>query len=227
MTQRWAPIAAPLEHVIVPPKNPASTYPTLILLHGRGADATDLLQLANELNVGNFLILAPQAPYTFGTPFGMGYAWYEMDTDGDPDPASLQPSLAQVHGFLESISAGYPVDVDRVFLVGFSQGALMSLTTGLKHPNRLAGVIALSGYLPASIDLADRAGLKQLSVFLGHGVSDTIIPVANGREARDRLMAAGAEVTYREYPAPHTITSAEVQDIQDWIEQRLDMVPRQ
>ena len=226
MTQRWAPIAAPLEHIIIAPQRPASTYPTLILLHGRGANASDLLPLANELNLGDFLVLAPQAPYEFGTPPGTGYAWYEMNMNGDPDPARLESSLAQLHGFLEAISSGYPVDRARLFLFGFSQGALMSLAAGLKQPDRLGGVIALSGYLPDSIDLEDHAGLEKLSMFLGHGVSDTIIPVSNGREARDRLTAAGVQVTYREYPAAHTITPAEVQDIEEWIGRRLEMISR-
>ncbi len=219
---RWNPISASLAHVVVPPRSKSESYALLVLLHGRGADAHDLLPLADELGRDDLLVLAPQAPYALPGPFGMGYAWYDMHDIGDPDPATFAPSLAQLRKFLDAAVAGYPVDADRVFLLGFSQGAVMSLATALTDPRRLAGVVALSGYLPEAISGAEGGSAQDLPVFVGHGRADPLISVSEGRKARDVLTAAGADVTYREYSVEHRIAPDELEDIRHWLGARLD-----
>ena len=225
MTAPWTPISAPLEHLVGPPTTVSDAYATLVLLHGRGADAQDLMPLVAELGRDDLLILAPQAPYALPGPFGIGYAWYDMHEIGEPDPASFAPSLGLLRQFLEAAIAGYPVATDRLFLLGFSQGAVMALAVGLAEPKRLAGVIALSGYLPVAVDAAASADIGRLSVFIGHGNADPLIPVDEGRHARDALTAAGADVTYGEYPTAHRIAPAELEDIRTWIDTRLDATP--
>ena len=225
MTAPWTPISAPLEHVVAAPRTISKAYAMLVLLHGRGADAQDLLPLAAELGREDLIVLAPQAPYALPGPFGMGYAWYDMHEIGEPDPATFAPSLERLRQFLDTAIAGYPVSPERVFLLGFSQGAVMALGVVLTDPSCLAGVVALSGYLPMTADAAQRADLGRLPVFVGHGDADPLIAVDEGRRARDVLTAAGADVSYREYPTAHRITPAELHDIRAWIDDRLGAVP--
>jgi len=221
----WNPIPAPLAHLVVPPRSHSESYALLVLLHGLGADAHDLLPLADELGRDDLLVLAAQAPYTLAGPFGTGYAWYDMHDVGDPDPTTFAPSLAQLREFLDVAVAGYPVDADRVFLLGFSQGAVMSLATALTDPGRLAGVIALSGYLPEAISGAEGGSVDNLPVFIGHGAADPLISVTEGRKARDVLTTAGADVTYREYSVEHRIAPDELDDIRHWLDARLNATP--
>ena len=220
--ERWDPIPAPLEHLIAPPPRDSETYALLVLLHGRGADAHDLLPLANELGRDDLLVVSPQAPYALPGPFGMGYAWYDMHDIGDPDPTTFDPSLTQLRGFLDAAIEGYPVDADRVFLLGFSQGAVMSLATALTDSRHLAGIVALSGYLPEAVSGAPGGTLNRLAIFVGHGSDDPLIPVSEGRKAHDVLIAKGADVTYREYSVAHRIAPDELGDIREWLGARLD-----
>ena len=224
----WDPIPAPLEHLIAPPSRVAETYALLVLLHGRGADAHDLLPLAHELGRDDLLVVSPQAPYALPGPFGMGYAWYDMRDLDDPEPTTFEPSLARLREFLDAVVAGYPVDLERVFLLGFSQGAVMSLATASTDPRPLAGVVALSGYLPGAVSRAEGGRLVDLSIFVGHGNADPLIPVTEGHNVRDVLTAKGANVTYREYSVAHRIAPDELDDIRDWLGARLDAAePRQ
>ncbi len=222
---RWEPIPAPLEHLIVPPRTDSESYALLVLLHGRGADAHDLLPLANELGRDDLLVVSPQAPYALPGPFGIGYAWYDMHDIGDPDPVTFEPSLTRLREFLDAVVAGYPVDADRVFLLGFSQGAVMSLATASTDSRRLAGVVALSGYLPESVERAPGGNLDDLPVFIGHGNVDPLIPVTEGHNARDVLIAKGADVTYREYSVAHRIAPEELDDVREWLATRIDAAP--
>lgn len=221
----WGPISAPLEHLIAPPRRESETHALLMLLHGRGADAHDLMPLANELGRDDLLVVSPQAPYALPGPFGIGYAWYDMHDIGDPDPATFEPSLARLREFIDGVVAGYPVDEERVFLLGFSQGAVMSMATASTDPRRLAGVVALSGYLPESVVCAEGGNLDDLPIFIGHGNADPLIPVSEGHKARDVLTAKGADVSYREYSVAHRIAPEELDDIREWLGARLGAAP--
>lgn len=224
-TEGWDPIPASLEHLVAAPPRVCESNALLVLLHGRGADAHDLLPLASELGRDDLLVVSPQAPYALPGPFGIGYAWYDMHDIGDPDPVTFEPSLARLREFLDEVVSGYPVDAQRVFLLGFSQGAVMSLATASTDPRRLAGVVALSGYLPESVVCAEGGNLADLPIFIGHGNADPLIPVTEGHKARDVLTAKGADVTYREYSVAHRIAPEELDDIREWLGAQLGAAP--
>jgi phospholipase/carboxylesterase len=213
-------IEAPLHYEVAPPSQPGSAHPTLVLLHGRGANAADLLPLAPELVGDDWLTLAPQAPYELRGVFGLGYAWYHFKENGHPKQPGFDQALDRLAGFLEAIRQGYAIHPERLFLLGFSQGAVVSLAAALQGLDRVAGVVALSGYLAESVTLAGDAGRSAPPVFMGHGTLDDLIPVEAGRQTRDWLTAHGVEVSYREYSAGHGITPDEVEHIRTWLADR-------
>ncbi len=221
MKQFPAKIDGVLAHEVIAPWRQAEAYPTVVLLHGRGATAGDLLPLAPELGRDDLLAIAPQAPYELRGPFGLGFAWYEMPQFEGSERTGIALSLQRLDEFLDAALAAYPIDRDRLVLLGFSQGAVMALAAGLHKPRRTAGVVALSGYLDDSTARADADQLAGLPVFMAHGNRDLVIPLAASYQSREDLITCGADVSYHEYPAGHEITPEELADIRRWLEPRL------
>jgi phospholipase/carboxylesterase len=142
---------------------------------------------------------------------------------GFPDPETFHSTYPQVASWLDELLAEHGVPHERVILGGFSQGSVMSYALGLGAGRpRPAGIMALSGFVPEvdgfELDLGNAVDLP---VAIGHGSHDPVIPVEFGRDARDRLVAAGAEVTYHESPMPHTIDPAFLRELPDWARRAL------
>lgn len=173
----------------------------LVLLHGRGADEHDLFPLLDLLDPGRRLLgITPQGPVSL--PPG-GRHWYALGGIPTPEPATFHATVPLLAALLDDL----PVPVESVVLGGFSQGAVMSWALSLGPGRPLpAGIIAMSGFLPRvdgwplTLD-----GLEGLPVAVAHGSLDPVISVAFGREARDALRAAGADVEWHESAVPHTI----------------------
>jgi phospholipase/carboxylesterase len=186
----------------------------LVLLHGRGADEHDLFPLFDLLDPQRRLLgIAPGGPLAL--PPG-GRHWYRLGGIPTPDPATFLGSAA----LLAELVDGLPFAAGRVVLGGFSQGAVMSfaLALGPGRP-RPAGVVALSGFLPrVEAWPLTVEGLEALPVAIGHGSLDPVIPVAFGREARDTLTRAGADVLWRESAVPHTIDPQLLPELQTFLE---------
>ena len=185
----------------------------LVLLHGRGADELDLFPLLDMLDPERRLLgVTPRGPLAL--PPG-GAHWYAVAQIGFPDRNTFVPTFERLQGWFDAL----PVPAERTIIGGFSQGAVMShalaLAAGRPRP---AGVLALSGFLPTveglTLDLDARAGLPAA---IGHGTYDPVIPVEFGRQARDRLQAAGLEVTWRESPMDHTIDPGYLAELRDWL----------
>lgn len=175
-----------------------------MLLHGRGTSETDVLPLADELDPERRLLaIAPRGPLSL--PPG-GSHWYRALGVGYPDPATFLPSFEALTGWLDS--AG--IAIERTVIAGFSQGAAMTyaLALGEGRP-RPAAIVALSGFVPTVEGFAlDLDGLEGYPVAIGHGTFDPVIDASFGRDARDRLEEAGAEVLWRESPVEHTVDPA-------------------
>jgi phospholipase/carboxylesterase len=198
---------------------PAAGEPegALVLLHGRGSDELDLQPLLDEIDPGRRLVgITPRAPLAL--PPG-GRHWYAFGGLGTPDPATFRPTFEAAGAWLDALPNETGVPWSRTVLGGFSQGCVMSwaLALGAGRP-RPAGIIGLSGFMPSvpgfSLDLE---GLDGYPVAIGHGTYDQVIGVEWGREARDRLTAAGAAVTYRESPIPHTVDPALLPELAAWV----------
>lgn len=189
-----------------------------MLLHGRGVDENDLFPLLDELDPERQLLGATaRGPLTL--PPG-GYHWYAVHRIGYPDPDTFRATYPLAGGWLDAFLASYALAPERSVLGGFSQGAVMSyalsLGAGRPHP---AGILALSGFIPTvdgfELDLGKAAGLP---VAIGHGTLDPIIGVEWGRDARERLEGAGAQVTYRESPMPHAVDPDYLDELREWVQ---------
>lgn len=204
-------------------RNPSAT---VIVLHGLGADGNDFVPIAQELDlssVGPVRFVFPHAPVIPVT-INNGYrirAWYDilgMDLVRREDEAGLRRSVTQIEELLEDEEKrGMPAH--RIVLAGFSQGCAMALMTGLRHKQRLGGIVGMSGYLPlAQITAAERSDANALTpIFMGHGTEDNVVLADRGRASRDALRAMGYDVEWHEYPMAHSVCMEEIADLNQWL----------
>jgi phospholipase/carboxylesterase len=199
---------------------------TVIVLHGLGADGRDFIPICDELDLsaaGPVRFVFPHAP-TRPVTINGGYvmrAWYDIlgaEIDKREDEPGLRESLALVE-LLISRERERGIAASRIVLAGFSQGCAMTLMTGLRHAERLAGLVGLSGYLPlAASTAAERHPVQQgLPIFLAHGRQDPVIPIARAIASRDALVALGHPVAWHEYTMPHSVCAEEVVDLNRWL----------
>jgi phospholipase/carboxylesterase len=192
-------------------------------LHGRGGDESSLSPLAEQLD-DRLLVVSVRGPLK--VVWG-GYRWYDLDSRGlgFPDREKLLSSVDRVRHLVDEITACYPIDPARLFLGGFSAGAVMAGTLALLYPEQVRGAALLGGYLPLRSELPFRiGGLADHPFFLGHGTEDRVVPVSFAREARDYLTGIGVTLTYREYSIQHTIGQEEMDDLAAWSSSILDSV---
>ena len=217
-------ISSTLLHKIRPPsESGAAVHPALILLHGMGTNEDDLLELADCLDP-RFFIVSARAPYPFNEVSG-GYTWYdvrEIGRDIDlPDRKQFEESHRRLAQFVLDVKRQYPVDGDRLFLLGFSMGSVISLALALTNPDMVRGIAAHSGYIREIPSLKyhwDR--LNALSFFVAHGIYDPVVPVHLARHSRDLLAKTKADLTYKEYPIAHTISEQSLRDLSGWLEEK-------
>jgi phospholipase/carboxylesterase len=210
------PIAASLQHLVFYPDVSREEYPAIVALHGRGADAPDLLPLVQAIGLDDALVIAPRAPLAFN--FGGGYAWYDLGEEAMPDSQTLRSGLAMLQKFLIELKEGYPISTQQLLLLGFSQGTVMSYAVGLLKPNPIRRIVALSGYIPHRSGLPlELHNLGGMDVFISHGAYDEIIPVKYGRESAEMLSRAGANVVYREYAMGHEVSQETLRDLSVWM----------
>jgi phospholipase/carboxylesterase len=199
-------------------------HPTaaVIVMHGLGADGNDFVPIANELDlspVGPVRFVFPNAPVIPVTVNG-GYqmpAWYDIaaaDLGMREDEAGLRRSQAAIEALIANEKAR-GIAPDRIVVAGFSQGCAMALMTGLRHTERLAGIVGLSGYLPiAATTAAERhAANHETPVFLAHGRQDPVVPLARALQSREALTALGHTVEWHEYPMAHSVCMEEIADL--------------
>ena len=199
---------------------------SVIVLHGLGADGTDFVPVAQELSlapIGEVRFLFPHAPVmpvTINGGMSMR-AWYDIlgsELTRREDERGLRASQALVESLIDR-ERERGIDAARIVLMGFSQGCAMTLMTGLRYGQRLAGLVGLSGYLPlAAVTEAERHGANQgVPIFLGHGSADGVIPIARATASRDALKALGHPVEWHEYPMQHSVCAEEIADLNRWL----------
>ncbi len=209
-----------LEHVeLVTGAEPRGT---VIWMHGLGADGWDFVPIVRELPLPAGLALrfvfphAPERAVTINNGYRMR-AWYDIsqsDLARVPDEKGIRESQAQVEE-LVARERGRGVDAGRIVLAGFSQGGAIALQAGLRHEERLGGIVALSAYLPLedSLDREASEANKATPIFMAHGTQDPVIPIQLAERSREALRMRGYAVEWHTYPMPHSVSADEVQDL--------------
>ena len=199
---------------------------SVIWLHGLGADGHDFEPIVPELDLPDSLPVrfvfphAPMQPVTINGGAVMR-AWYDVYGLGGArreDAAGVRASQAAVEELLaREKKRGIPAS--RLVLAGFSQGGAIALQTGLRHPERLAGIMALSTYLPVADTLAAEASAtnRDVPIFMAHGLHDPLIPIERAQMSRKLLESAGYRVEWHDYPMEHSVCAEEIADISSWL----------
>lgn len=214
--------------VIIEPKS--SHKASVIWLHGLGADGHDFepiipeLGLANEPGIRFIFPHAPIRPVTINSGMSMR-AWYDVKSPNlreQEDSEAITKSSNLINNYIEAeINAG--ISSEKIILAGFSQGGAISLHTGLRYSSPLAGLLALSTYLPLPERLTNEASNenKNILVMMAHGTFDPVIPVEQGRHSCEALKEHGYSVEWHEYPMQHAVCMEEINTIGKWIRERL------
>jgi len=185
------------------------------MLHGYGANEYDLIGMADALD-SRFTVISVRAPLSLGNG---SYAWFPLAFTDEGikvlDTKAAIQSRALILKFLDEVIAHYPINPKQIVLMGFSQGSSMAYSIALTEPHRLMGMVAMSGRLPDErlLKLAPAEHLKNFPIFVSHGLYDEILPIHNGRESERRLRELQFNVTYKEYPMAHQVSSACLADI--------------
>jgi len=220
------PAPLSLTHVVRPPRTPApegTKPPLLILLHGVGSNDHDLMELASYLDP-RFLMVSVRSPLMLGPD---AYGWYPVAFSPQGVVGDTKQAVAgreKLIRFIEEATEAYGADPRRVYLLGFSQGAIMSLLVGLRRPDLVAGIVPMSGRLlpDALIDRASDDDLRGLAIFAVHGTRDTVLPVAGGRAIREALSQLPVALSYREYDMGHQVSAESLADVAAWLTTQLD-----
>ena len=209
-----------LTYLVREPKIKQEKNPLLLLLHGYGSNEEDLFSFASELP-DEYYVVSVRAPYDL-QPYG--HAWYAIHFDADEnkfsDDVQAIESRELIIQFIDKLIAKYPIDETQVSLIGFSQGAILSYAAALSYPEKIARVVALSGYLNEKIIKEDFENkvLSNLKLFISHGTVDQVIPIDWARKAKPFMENLGLDVTYKEYPIGHGVAPQNFYDFKNWLE---------
>ena len=212
-----------LEYLVRQPKISIQKPPLLVLLHGFGSNEQDLFSFADELP-DELLIISARAPLSMGF---ASYAWYTIhfeNTDGKfsdiPEALKARDIIAN---FIDEVIANYNVDTNNIFLLGFSQGTILSYAVALTYPGKVQHIIALSGYINGELipKNLDKSKYQNLDVYISHGTVDQVLPVDWGRKASPFLDKVGIKNTYQEYPVGHGVSPQNFFSLKKWIEERI------
>jgi phospholipase/carboxylesterase len=208
-----------LEYKIREPKIKQEQNPLLLLLHGYGSNEDDLFSFASELP-DTYYIISARAPYDLQ--YG-SYAWYAINFDADQnkfsDHEQAKVSRDLIVTFIDELIDTYPIDIDNITLIGFSQGSILSYAVALSNPEKIKKVVALSGYVsePILAENYNNNDFSKLSIFASHGTVDQVIPVEWARKTKPFLDALGIQAVYKEYPVGHGVAPQNFYDFKNWL----------
>jgi phospholipase/carboxylesterase len=200
----------------------AGPFPTILALHGFGASAHDLIGIAPLVDQGEVLFLCPQGPLTLEpAPGQRAYAWFPLTGAGEIDPAALVAARGVIEGFLEDAMECYPIDPERLVILGFSQGGVMAYDLALGRPSRFKALVAISSWLPDVVldGLLEDEARSALPTLLIHGSQDPMIAIQNARDSRAKLGSLGIEAAWGEYEMGHEIGQHALRDLIGWLAQ--------
>lgn len=188
-------------------------YPALFVMHGMGSDEQDMLTLVNGLEE-SFFIFSVRGHLSQGP----GFSYFTIQDYGRPNRDGFDDAIKRLATFVDEATKNYNIDPDQLYLSGFSQGAIVSMTLALTLGTKIKGVVALSGYIPQfvkeeyTLNPSDR-----LSVFISHGEYDQVLPYEWGKANGEFFTKLGIPVTFKSYPEGHTVSRENLQDFKSWV----------
>jgi phospholipase/carboxylesterase len=205
----------PFEYTVYCPENmeKGKKYPVIFGLHGIGYNEKDMLSIVEDLKE-EFILIGIRGNLTYE----QGYANYFLKSYGNPERELFDPSLENLKAFIEEACQEYPIDKDRKYLIGFSQGAILSMSLALILGESIKGVVAMNGYIPEFvIEEFPLKTLKYTSFVVMQGETDEIFPIPVGQENYEYLRKHAGSVKYTIYPSGHEVTADMKRDLISWI----------
>ncbi|MFT4416601.1 alpha/beta hydrolase [Fredinandcohnia humi] len=193
--------------------DPDKTYPALFVMHGIGSNEQNMLSLVNGLEV-HFYIFSIRGHLSQPP----GYAYFTIQGYGKPHKEVFDQGINQLISFIDYATKQHPIDQNQLYLLGFSQGTIVSMTLGLTLGNRIKGIVALSGYIPIFVKEGyEIKPVNDLSIFILHGEYDNVLPYEWGIESKEFIEGLNANVTFKHYPEGHTLSLQNRQDFINWL----------
>lgn len=210
-----------LHHLVREPKIKLDKNPLLLLLHGYGSNEEDLFSFASELPE-EYYVISARAPYDmmYGS-----YAWYAINFDADEkkfsDLEQARSSRDLIINFIDELIANYAIDANKVTLVGFSQGCILSYAVAMSYPQKVQRIVGMSGYFneEIAIDNYKSNDFSGLQIFASHGNVDQVVPVEWARKAKPILDSLGIPNVYKEYPVGHGVAPQNFYDFRNWLKE--------
>ena len=197
--------------------DPTKKYPAIFLLHGMGSNEEDLLQLVQDFKE-QCHIFSLRGPITQKP----GYAFFTIQDIGKPDRAIFDKVLVALQRFMLEAIDEYQVDPNKVYVLGFSQGAILAQTLAFTMGNLISGVVALSGYVPQFVtEEYSIRPVNNLQIFISHGDYDYVIPSQWGMDSKETFERFGADVTFKQYPDGHGVTQENMRDLIVFLAQQM------
>ena len=194
-------------------------HPTIIALHGWGANALDLLGLAPYIAGGKFMVIAPQGPLE--VPIGpvSGYGWFPIRMGTPPREDQIDAAVDRAASFIDAAIARYPVDRRKLVMLGFSQGGVMAFRLAFRQPEKFSALVALSTWFPSELknNLTNLDAIQRLPTLIQHGRADDAIPLSRARESLEHLRELQVPVTFKEYDCGHEITASSIEDLSEFM----------
>lgn len=193
-------------------------YPVIFALHGIGYNEQNILDLLEDLKE-DYILIGIRGNLSYED----GYAYYYLKGYGNPERELFDESVEKLRSFIDFASNHYPIDPDRKYLIGFSQGAILSMTLALVLGDSIKGIVPMNGYIPQFVKEEYRLkSIDHLSVYLCQGAADPIFPLNIGQENYDYLRKQVDSIKYTIYPTAHEISDNNKQDVVAWLRQELE-----
>jgi phospholipase/carboxylesterase len=193
--------------------DPNKKYPALFVMHGIGSNEQNMMSLVDGLE-GQFFIFSVRGHLSQPP----GFAYFTIQGYGKPHRDVFDHGINQLSSFIDYAEEHYPIDQNQFYLLGFSQGAIVSMTLGLTLGNRIKGIVALSGYIPGFVkEEYNIKPVNELSLFISHGEFDNILPYEWGLESNEFFHGLGAKATFTSYPEGHTVSLENKKGFTNWL----------
>jgi len=211
---------SPLEYKILLPANmeEGKKYPVIYVMHGIGSNEENILGLVQELR-NDFILIGIRGSLQQGN----GFAYFTIQGFGNPHREVFDRSIELLESFIEYASKTYPIDETHQYLLGFSQGAILSMTLALTLGNKIKGIVALSGYVPKFVkEEYPIKPIDEVSVYISHGEFDPIFPLQIGKENEEFFKGRNNHIRFTSYPVGHEVSYENQKDFIHWIYQDLN-----